>query len=137
MPRRAHIRLDGLLQLLGVDFRALCVHHDRHGIPACSEKVTPINPRQVHSAFVAHAVWFESRLPFVPIELPDAVDEVFVPLACAMPHVQTGNVHAALCEGLEHFWRRAIGTNGADDFGPPCAPEACRKHRDQDCLAEL
>jgi len=65
--------------------------------------------------------------PFVVVELPDAVDDVLVPLPGAVPHVEPCHVHALLRQDLQHLRAAAAGPDGADDLRPPCAAESCEK----------
>lgn len=60
----------------------------------------------------------------VLVELPEALDDGAVPIAGAVAHVESRDVHAADGEGLELFEAVGGGADGADELGPPGAPES-------------
>jgi hypothetical protein len=76
-----------------VDLAPLCVHHDRDGEP------------------------------LLVVEPPHGADDVAVPLAVAVAHVDPRDVHAADGERLELGGAACGGPHGADELGAARAPE--------------
>ena len=67
----------------------------------------------------------DMALPFVMVQLADGADDIAMPVMAPMAHIQPRNIHAIRRKGLQHFRRAGGRSNGANDFGSPCAPEAC------------